>query len=88
MKIRKNPFKELSLTDLYKHQTGYKTIRGIFLGFLTSISLFLVYLVIDEGTSSIAAPLLGLALVFMLVANALFGRQLKWIKKELDTRNT
>lgn len=88
MKIRKNPFKELSLTDLYKHQTGYKTIRGIFLGFLTSISFFLAYLVIDEGTSSVAAPMLIVALVFMLVANALFGRQLKWIKKELDTRNT
>ncbi|MEM7511391.1 MAG: hypothetical protein AAF388_10695 [Bacteroidota bacterium] len=88
MKIRNNPFKELSLTDLYKHQTGYKTIRGIFLGFLTSISFFLIYLIVDEGTSSVAVPMLILSVAFMIVANALFGRKLKWIKKELETRNT
>ncbi len=63
------------------------TFRNILMGAMVVVAFALLYVFFVQGTSNIAIPILALALGFMSLANALFGRQLKAIGNELEKRN-
>ncbi|MEM6765531.1 MAG: hypothetical protein AAF824_14785 [Bacteroidota bacterium] len=86
MQNKKHPFNEFSLKDLQKTKTGLQTMRGIFIGFLLGVSIFLIYLVISRENVSVAAPVLILITSSMVIGNILFGKKLKGVEKELESR--